>query len=103
MPSHWKGMSRLMVRIALVACAMTISLLTRSFDRHAVDFFEARQAVPDFFQTRAAQIPNPFCRGLFGDVHRIAPGHDDALEFFRDFHHLVIPTRPLYPSVQLLQ
>src|SRR5665213_4036468 len=78
-----------MVRIALVACAMTISLLTRSFDRHAVDFFETRQTVSDFFQPRAAQIPYAFHGRLFGDVHGVAAGHDDALDVFGNFHDLI--------------
>src|ERR1039457_496670 len=89
MPSHWKATSRLMLRIALVACTMTTSLLSRSFDRHAVDFFEARQTVSDFFQARSAQIPDAFFGGLYRDVHGVAAGHDDALDLFADFHDLV--------------
>src|SRR6187551_1658849 len=70
---------------------MSLSLL----DRHAVYFFEAREAGFDLREPCAAQVPDAVFVGLVGDVDRAAAGHDDTADLFGDGHDLVDADTPL--------
>src|SRR3954466_9224575 len=59
MPVHAYGTSRLTPFAPLVATAVAMFALS-SFDRDAVDFFDARHALLDLLEAGATQIPDLF-------------------------------------------
>src|ERR1700676_3630207 len=76
LPSHWKGTSLVMVAVCAMSLGPRCSQRRRLFDRDAVDFFEARQAVLDLVKTRGAQVPHALEPRLVADADCVAAFHD---------------------------